>query len=178
MSEIDIWGAVIPAWLGGVGGVAAAVVSTIALIKSLKTQGGVETLKGAANQVSEGSMLPSVVMASPNVPNAGVLPTATLAAPPEQSPVSWTSWHEAKNRYRLRNDSTQNGAAATLTGFEDVTPGGDGAATYRGSLPVELAAGETVPFTIDKSLVGPSVTAIALTWVDNDGTERHRTLYI
>lgn len=49
MSGIDVWGAVVPAWLGGVGGMAAAVVSSIALVKSLKTQGGVETLKAAAN---------------------------------------------------------------------------------------------------------------------------------
>ncbi|MCQ1985999.1 hypothetical protein [Arthrobacter sp. zg-Y844] len=177
MSELDIWGAVVPAWLGGIGGIAAAVVSTIALIKSLKTQGGVETLKGAANGVAEGSMMQSVAVSS-NVSNAGVLPDVPLAAPPGQSPVSWTSWHEAKNRYRLRNDSTQNGAAATLTGFQDVTPGGDGAATYSGPLPVELAAGESVPFTIDKSLVSPSVTAIALTWTDCDDAEHHRTLYI
>lgn len=177
MTEVDIWGAVVPAWLGGVGGIAAAAVSTIALIKSLKTQGGVETLKGAANAV-EGSILPSAATTQSTVSSVGALPAATLLAPPSQSPVSWTTWQEAKNRYRLRNDSTQNGASAILTGFQDVTPGGDSAATYLGDLPVELAAGESVPFRIDKSLVSPSVTAIALSWTDSDGAERQRSLYI
>ncbi|MFF5794508.1 hypothetical protein ACFY5D_20895 [Paeniglutamicibacter sp. NPDC012692] len=92
--------------------------------------------------------------------------------------MSWTAWHEAKNRYRLRNDSTHTGASAKLTGFRDVTPGGDNAARYDGTLPLELAADETVPFTIDKSLVSPSVTAIELTWEDSDETELRRTLYI
>lgn len=174
MSEIDIWGAVVPAWLGGVGGIAAAVVSTIALIKSLKTEGGVETLKGAVNAV-DGAMGPS---ATTNVTSAG---TSLAMTPPSllaQSPVSWTAWREAKGRYRLRNDSTQTGATATLTGFQDVTPGGDGAATYSGNLPVQLAEGESIPFSIDKSLVSPSVTAIDLDWADSDGTERKRTIYI
>lgn len=162
MTALDLWGAVIPAWLGGVGGLAAAVVSTIALVKSLKTQGGVETLKEAAN--------------------AAEAPAAMISETPpptsERSPVSWTAWQQSKSAYRLRNDSTHTGASAMLTGFRDVTPGGDGAASYGGPLPVDLAAGESVPFTIEKSLVSPSVTAIELTWNDSDGTERKRTLYI
>lgn len=97
---------------------------------------------------------------------------------PAQSRVSWTTWHEARNRYRLRNDSTDTGASAKLTGFRDVTPGGDDDARYDGPLPLELAANESVPFTIDKSLVSPSVTAIELTWEGSDGIELRRTLYI
>jgi hypothetical protein len=63
------------------GGMAAALVSASALINYLMAQGGVETLKGAADAASE--------------------PRAT----------------------------------ATLTAFRDVTPGGDGAASYHGELP-------------------------------------------
>lgn len=173
MSGPDFWGAVVPAWLGGVGGIAAAVVSTIALIKSLKTQGGVETLKNAANTTAT-SIEASTTLTAPHGSEA---PEASSTRP-SQSPVSWTAWHEARSKYRLRNDSTNTGASATLTGFQDVTPGGDDAASYAGPLPVDLAAGESVPFTIDKSLVSPSVTAIELTWTDSDGTERRRTLYI
>lgn len=80
--------------------------------------------------------------------------------------------------WRLRNDSTHTGAPATLIAFEDVTPGGDGAAHYSGVLPVTLAANESVPFSISKSFVSPSVTAIKLTWRDSDGTFRERTLYL
>ena len=160
-----------PAWIGGVGGLAAAVVSAIALVKSLKTQGGVETLKGAANA--------GVTVETAAAPRSAASAGTGMPAPaPAQSPVSWTAWHEARSRYRLRNDSTHNGAVAKLTGFKDVTPGGDAAASFHGTLPVELAANESVPFTIDKSLVSPSVTAIELTWEDSDGTERTRTLYI
>jgi hypothetical protein len=162
MTALDLWGAVVPAWLGGVGGVAAAIVSTIALVKSLKTQGGVETLKGAANAADTPATLISEIPPSMS----------------ERSPVSWTAWHESKSAYRLRNDSTHTGASATLAGFRDVTPGGDGAASYGGPLPIDLAPEESVPFTIEKSLVSPSVTAIELTWNDSDGTERKRTLYI
>lgn len=161
MTALDIWGAVIPAWLGGVGGLAAAIVSTIALIKSLKTQGGVETLKEAANAVET----PVAAISEPKSSSA-------------RSPVSWTAWHESKSTYRLRNDSIHTAASAKLTMFRDVTPGGDNAASYGGPLPIELAADESVPFTIEKSLVSPSVTAIELTWNDADDTERKRTLYI
>ncbi|MDJ0358401.1 hypothetical protein [Paenarthrobacter sp. PH39-S1] len=161
----------VPAWLGGVGGLAAAVVSTIALVKSIKTEGGVETLKGAANA--------GVAIETPAVPRSAASAGIGMSTPaPARSPVSWTAWHESRSRYRLRNDSTHTGAAAKLTGFRDVTPGGDAAASYHGALPVELAANESVPFTIDKSLVSPSVTAIELTWEDSDGTERRHTLYI
>ena len=170
MSGLDLWSAVIPAWLGGVGGLAAAVVSTIALLKSLKTQGGVETLKGAANA---GGISQTLSAAK----NAAGVTDAPMSASP-QSPVTWTAWHKARSQYQLRNDSTFNGAAARLTGFRDVTPGGDNAASYHGTLPVKLAANESIPFTIDKSLVSPSVTAIELTWEDSDSTERKRTLYI
>lgn len=171
MSGTDLWGAVIPAWLGGVGGLAAAIVSSIALVKSLKTQGGVETLKAAANAggITETSAASqSAATDEKNVPSPQ----------PAQSRVSWTAWHEARSKYRLRNDSTQSGASAILTGFKDVTPGGDDAARYEGPLPLELAADDSVPFTIDKSLVSPSVTAIELTWEDSAGTEHQRTLYI
>lgn len=148
---------------------AAAIVSTIALVKSLKTQGGVETLKLAANAATADVSVTG---------QTGHVAEASLGDPPAQSPVSWTAWHETRSRYRLRNDSTHTGASATLTGFRDVTPDGDGAASFHGHLPVELAANESVPFTIDKSLVSPSVTAIELTWNDSDGTERRRVLYI
>lgn len=170
MSGLDIWGAVVPAWLGGVGGLAAAVVSTIALVKSLKTQGGVETLKGAANAGGSSETL----SAAKNAAGETDVPTSA----PAQSPVSWTAWHKTRSQYQLRNDSTHNSTVARLTGFRDVTPGGDNAASYHGPLPVELAANESIPFTIERSLVSPSVTAIELTWEDSDSTERKRTLYI
>ena len=170
MSGLDLWSAVIPAWLGRVGGLAAAVVGTIALVKSVKTQGGVETLKGAANAGGNSETL------SPSSNAAGE--TALPTSHPAQSPVTWTAWHKTRSQYQLRNDSTHNGAVARLTGVRDVTPGGDNAASYHGPLPVDLAANESVPFTIDKSLVSPSVTAIELTWEDSDSTERKRTLYI
>lgn len=176
MSGPDIWGAVVPAWLGGVGGMAAAIVSTIALLKSLRTQGGVETLKGAVNadQTIETVAPASVSGTSTSV--SGTLGAVTVT--PSQSPVSWTAWHESRSKYRLRNDSTHTGAAAKLTGFKDATPGGDNAAQFHGTLPVMLAPNESIPFSIDKSLVSPSVTAIELSWKDEDGTDRKRTLYI
>lgn len=98
MSGPDIWGAVVPAWLGGIGGIAAAVVSTIAFIKSLKTQGGVETLKDAANATA------TSIEASktPTVPHMSEVPEPS-STKPSQSPVSWTAWHEARSKYRLRN---------------------------------------------------------------------------
>ena len=117
--------------------------------------------------------------ASPQAPpDAADTRIATLATTPMQSTVSWTAWRETKTRYRLRNDSTNSSAAAKLTGFTDVTKGGDNAASYEGPLPVELAANESVPFTIEKSIVSPSVTGIELTWEDSDGTERKRVLFI
>lgn len=170
MSVIDIWGAVVPAWLGGVGGMAAAVVSTIALVKSLRTQGGVETLRSAANAEMSSVSVVTPVGAEPEV--------VDRPRPTTRSPVSWTAWQESKTHYRLRNDSTNTGARATLIGFADVTPDGDGAAVYHGHLPVVLEAGESVPFTISKSFVSPSVTAVGLTWKDASDETHTRTLYI
>lgn len=163
MTAIQLWGTVVPAWISGVGGLAAAIVSTIALVLSVRTQGGVKTLAGAAN-----------------VADTAARPAATLTTDPAPavSPVSWTAWQEMKHRYRLRNDSTHNGASAILTSFRDVTPGGDEAASTEVQLPVTLAANETIPFTIEKSLVSPSVTAIELGWTDSDGSARTRVLYI
>jgi len=178
MSGPDIWGAVVPAWIGGIGSLTAAVVATVALVKSLRTQGGVETLKGAANVASVAPAPASVATTSSGVSSSASATPSVPTSPPNVSPVSWTAWHETRSRYRLRNDSTHNGATATLTGFRDVTPDGDNAANYHGSLPVDLAANESVPFSIDKSLVSPSVTAIELTWNDGDGTERKRVIYI
>ncbi|MCY0903607.1 hypothetical protein [Arthrobacter sp. H14-L1] len=120
-----------------------------------------------------------VAIETPAVPRNAAGAAIEMSTPASvQSPVSWTAWHETRSRYRLRNDSTHSGATAKLTGFRDVTPGGDAAASYQGALPIDLAANESIPFTIDKSLVSPSVTAIELTWEDSDGTERRRTLYI
>lgn len=172
MSALDVWGAVVPAWLGGVGGLAAAIVSTVALVKSLKTQGGVETLRSAANAAGGTDSAPHAVSAG------GTHDVSAPPAAPGLSPVSWTAWHRTRNQYQLRNDSTHTGAVATLTDFKDATPGGDNAASYHGNLPVQLQPNESIPFTIDKSLVSPSVTAIELTWLDSDGTERTRTLYV
>ncbi|RIJ77993.1 DUF4062 domain-containing protein [Nakamurella silvestris] len=93
-------------------------------------------------------------------------------------PVSWTAWEQSKGQYRLRNDSTNNGAAAELTGFQDVTPDSDGAAIYSGRFPVKLQAGESVPFRIDKSLVSAAVTEIRVTWNDAAGTEHETTLHV
>lgn len=177
MSGPDIWGAVVPAWIGGVGSLTAAVVATVALVQSLRTQGGVETLKGAANAAPD-TLASSAVRAQSSKSDSTPLIPTVPTLPASVSPVSWTAWHETRGRYRLRNDSTQNGATAKLTGFRDVTPGGDNAASYHGPLPVELAANESVPFLIEKSFVSPSVTAIELTWEDTDGTERKRVIYI
>lgn len=164
MTAIELWGTVVPAWISGVGGLAAAVVSTIALVLSLRTQGGMKTLTDAANVADTDGQTPRA--------------TLTPGHTPAVSPVSWTAWQETRHRYRLRNDSIHNGASATLASFRDVTPGGDEAASTAVQLPVTLAANETIPFTIEKSLVSPSVTAIELGWTDGDGTPRTRVLYI
>lgn len=178
MCETDVLGAVVPAWIGGVGSIAAAIVAAVALVKSLKTQGGVETLKGAANAGLETTVAMSDAPAV-SIPAGSKSPRSTAPSSISSgSPVSWSAWHESRSRYRLRNDSTHTGASARLTGFRDVTPGGDNAASYNGPLPVELGANESVPFVIEKSLVSPSVTAIELTWEDADGAERKRVIYI
>lgn len=170
MSGVDFWGEAVPAWISALGGAAAAAVGAAALILSLRNAGGVRTLREAAN-TSGGS---------PEDPQraASLITEDGAADTPAVSPVSWTTWQEHRHRYRLRNDSTNTGAGAHLTGFEDVTPDGDGAAFFAGNLPVDLAPGESIPFTLEKSLVSPSVTAVRVTWVDDDGSERQRTLYI
>lgn len=137
---------------------------------SLRNQGGLETLKSAANASS----------ATDSIAGTGQQPGSADGAGLTRAAVTWTAWRQAKGRFRLRNDSTRNGASATLTGFRDITPGGDGAASTQVALPVQLQAGESIPFSIDKSFVSPSVTAIELTWTEGngEGDEHTHTLYI
>jgi len=170
MTATDLWGTAVPAWISALGGVAAAGVGAAAFVMSLRNSGGVRTLRDAANSP------PEAQQRSPS--KTTLAPDEAPSAEYTNSPVTWTAWNEQRTHYRLRNDSTHTGARATLTSFVDVTPGGDGAAFYGGSLPVDLGPGESIPFTIQRSFVSPSVTAIKLTWLDPDGTVRDRTLYI
>ncbi|MDJ0335990.1 hypothetical protein QMG83_12210 [Salinibacterium sp. G-O1] len=155
LAETDLWGAAIPAWVGAVGSTAAAFVAVAAWIQSLRNNGGVQTLAKAAQQRSSPS-LRSSVLASPDT-------------------VRWSTAKESRSRYRLRNDS--RGATAELISFTDVTPIGPGAAVYVGQLPITVRPQESLPFTINKKLVSPSVTAIELRWREG-GEERQTTLYV
>jgi len=151
-----------------VGGVIAAAISTVAFIKSLKTQGGVETLKRAANEASD-----RAEQVTEPQPEEGI-----STSPPSKR-VSWTTWHESRGRYRLRNDSIHTGATAELVGFQDVTPSGGNDAHTAVELPVMLAPNENIPFTIEKSLASPSVTAIEITYrPEGRGLPLTTTLYV
>lgn len=155
VANTDLWGVAVPAWIGAVGSVAAAVVAAIAIIQSIRNQGGLKTLTLAVRD------------------GRGVAPTVLTA--PASDPVRWVAWHEQRSRYRLRNDAAAS--VAVLTSFADVTPSGDNAATTHVDLPVELAGQQSIPFLIEKTLASPAVTAIELTWREDD-TEHTTVIYV
>lgn len=154
----DLWGDAIPAWLGAIGSIAAAVVAAIAIILSIRNRGGLRTLTQAA-----GDRGAAADFGGSDSSNDGA------------ARVSWVAWQEQRARYRLRNDSRV--ATAELLSFEDVTPDGDGAASTAVSMPLTLQPMGSIPFTIEKSLVSPAVTAIALDWIEN-GERKSTTIYI
>lgn len=154
------WYEILPVWLGGVGGLCSAGVAAAAYVKSTRTQGGIAALTEAANNAIQAA------------PSAG-----SAERPANVSPVTWTQWEVRKGNYMLRNDSTNTGAVATLTGFRDASPRGDDA-VLRVDLPITLEPGQSVPFLIERSMASPSVTPIQLSWTDEDGTERQTALYV
>lgn len=156
-----MWYEILPVWLGGVGGLCSAGVAAVAYVKSTRTQGGVEALTTAANNA-----------ATQAAPSAG-----SAERPANVSPVSWAQWEVRRGHYMLRNDSTNTGAVATLTGFRDATPRGNDA-ILQVDLPIRLEPRGEVPFLIERSMASPSVTPIQLSWTDEDGTERQITLYV
>ena len=155
LAETDLWGVAIPGWVGAVGSTAAAFVAVAAWIQSLRNDGGVRTLARAAQERSTSS------------PRRSALAVADT--------VRWVTSKEGRSRYRLRNDS--RAATAELISFTDVTPGNAGAARFAGQLPVTVRAQESLPFTIARNLVSPSVTAIEVRWREGDD-EREITLYV
>lgn len=155
------WYEILPVWLGGIGGLCSAGVAAVAYVKSTRTQGGVEALTAAANNA-----------ATQAAPSGG-----SAERPANVSPVSWAQWEVRRGHYILRNDSTNTGAVATLTGFRDATPRGNDA-VLQVDLPIRLEPRGEVPFLIERSMASPSVTPIQLSWTDEDGAERQATLYV
>lgn len=185
MNAQELWSTVVPNWLTAFGQIVAAGIAAWALISSKQTAGGVETLRQAANDeavTSPGEGGSTVSPADGSTPAGEAAPGSTAPGPGRgdrrTSPVRWTTWQERRGHHRLRNDSIHTGASATLVGFRDVTPNGDGAAQLHMPLPVKLEPNDSIPFTINKSLASPAVTAVEIEWVDEDGTTRSRRLYI
>jgi len=170
----DFWGTAVPTWLAAIGGIAAAIVAVAGYLASIRNRKGLNTLRDGVSQ-----SLPVDSDDQPPPPDADAPENESVYTPP-QDPITrrgrWRANQVDRNRLYAINDASY---VCILTGFRDVTPDGDGAASILIDLPVTVVPGAGVPFRIDKSLVSPSVTAVELQW-QAEGSKRSylTTLYI
>ena len=173
----DFWGTVFPAYLGAVGSIISGIIALVALLVSIQSRGGLRSIQSSLNAANGTEIVESRSAAS-NFSSAGTLTgQASRVTNGEviRAPVLWGVERDGRH-YRLVNRSTTT--AAELTAAEDVTDGGDGAFQVPLDLPVRVEPGGSLPFSIEKTLVSPAVTAVRITWSEESLEPRSVTLYV
>jgi hypothetical protein len=106
-----------------------------------------------------------------------LLPQLTVTAVGVQHVfVTWGVQHVGGSKYTLTNRSSTH--SAHLIAAEDISPDGDNAFQFLLGLPVDISPGGSVPFSIDKTLVSPAVTAIHVAWEEEGRDPQSHTLYV
>ena len=148
----DFWGIVFPGYIGAIGGAISSVVGVVAFVLSLRNRNGVKQLAGSLN-------------AAAGVEEAS---TAAAGAEPRAAASGAVSWRVERDgrMLRLANRSTVPATLRTLVGASTAVP-----------LPAEVGAGGSIPFSVERSLVAPTVTAVRVEWTEA-GAPRSVTLYV
>ena len=160
-STTDFWGAAVPGWIEAVGGLGSLLVGAVALFLSISARKGV---KGIANGLNtdNGTTVSEV--------HGGLKATGVAHAF-----VLWGVERDGRH-YRLVNRS--NTHPARVTTATDISDRSEKAFRLLVQLPITVEPGGSLPFSIEKSLVGAAVTAILLRWTEEDLGERFVTLYV
>lgn len=185
---MDFWGAVMPAWIGALGGVISAVVGGVALISSLRTRGGVNQLRDGinANEAAPVQYTASLDLSSEGTLSAegepGPAYTAEATTSGEGNTTATASVHVAvvwsaerdSNRYVLFNRSSTHparvialGPAREGNGVRPLIP-----------LPIDVPAGGWIPFAIDRRFTGPAVTGVMITWEEEGMATQTNVVYV
>lgn len=153
MDAADLWGTVVPTWLGAIGTVGASVVALVAWITSRSARGGVrEIAQGLNGEADSGQPPQSITADSP--PAAGV----------------WAMEDHGNSAITFRNIS---GLPASLTDIRSEHP-----VTIRFELPLAVPAGASFNVIFHRVLGGPAVAGISLEWILDDGRRGMKTFYL
>jgi hypothetical protein len=143
----DFWGIVFPGYIGAIGGAVSSVIGVIAFVLSVRNRNGVKQIAGALNA------------------RAGVEESGVGARAVSSESVSWRV-ERAGRMLRLANRSAAAATLLSLVGASTEVP-----------LPVEVGAGGSIPFSVDRSLVAPTVTAVLVEWTEA-GARHTVTLWV
>ncbi|WP_308467782.1 hypothetical protein [Rathayibacter soli] len=171
----DLWGVAIPGWVGAIGGSASAIVAVLAWIQSLRNKKTGEVLSGTYNEQAQRPEAESAAQSATAPTELGNRGETVANASTPYFPVTW-GVERAGRRYRLVNRSTAH--AARVLALDDVSDGQRNALHVDLALPVALEPGASMPFVIEKSLVGASVIALKITWQEADANARSVTLFV
>ena len=143
----DFWGIVFPGYIGAIGGAVSSVVGVVAFVLSLRNRNGVKQIAGVLNA------------------RAGVEEAAAGTRAVPSASVSWRV-ERAGRMLRLANRSAAAATLLSLVGASTEVP-----------LPVEVGAGGSIPFAVERSLVAPTVTAVEVEWTEA-GSRNTVTLWV
>jgi hypothetical protein len=179
----DFWGAVVPTWIGAVGGAVSTVIGAAAFVSSQRNRRGVEEIGRGLNTAARAGAAaagPVAGAAAPGkaadgapaagAPAAGTGPRTAYSSVDD---VVWTVSRDGR-RHVLRNESASQ--PATLVSLSSATP----VTVVRPlvALPAEVTPLGVLPFAVDRRFTGPSVTAVEVVWSDGPAGTRTVTLWV
>lgn len=142
----DLWGEVIPAYGGAIGTIAASIVATVALIRDIRTRGGLNVVTANSNQ-------------------------RTAADAPSRNAAIIAGAGDVELLNFARTSLFRNLGADPITVL-DVSTRTDGVEyTAEQPLPAQLQEREWVSIRIRRSPLGPSTGEFAARWRDADGKD-------
>ena len=171
-SVTDLWGAAIPAWIGAIGTVAASAVAVVALFKGQSAKSGVENLAQGLNTESGNAATEARDDAQGDdmLERIEALKEDIVNAPR----VRWRLLTQSKHRYGLLNDS---GAVAHVNAVKDISDGYRDALGVLVEVPTDISPGAMLPFSIERSLASPAVTAVEVSWTEGQNGRIRRSVF-
>jgi len=181
-NAVDFWGSAVPAWVGAIGGVFSAFVAVLALVSSLRAQGGVRSLQRGLNEAPqaatnyEGSLdltSTGTLTAVGEVVASEQVDEPTPAAEPR---LERLRWHYEREGQELRLINISKTQTATVTRLVILTDQGDVDTDL--PLPRQVPPGGSVRLVEPRRFAGPMLTALRIEWTDGSPGASSFTLYL